>query len=239
MSDQLARARAAEKSFLLSISHELKTPLTAIRGYAEALGDGILSTSRAATVIGVEASRLERLVSDLLELARLNRLRFDVERRPVDLASVARDAVERHAGRAQELGIELAWEAEDGAGALADHDRVLQAVSNLVENALRCTPRGGLVVIRAAPGTISVADTGPGLADEDVPRAFERFFLYRRYGHERPVGTGLGLAIVRELTQAMGGEVEVESSLGVGTTFRIRLAPARAPLPVEADRVGL
>jgi two-component system sensor histidine kinase BaeS len=223
MSAQLARARAAEREFLISVSHELKTPLTAIRGYAEAIGDGVLTPARAVEVIHAEAARLERLVSDLLELARLNRIGFDVEYTTIDLAEVAREASERHAGRARELGVELVWTAEHDAIALGDHDRVLQAVSNLVENALRCTPLGGSVSIQAAAGSIAVADTGPGLAAEDVPRAFERFFLYRRYGKERPVGTGLGLSIVRELARAMGGDVDVESRPGAGATFRIRL----------------
>ena len=223
MAVQLARARAAEREFLISVSHELKTPLTAIRGYAEAIGDGVLTPTRAVEVINIEAARLERLVADLLELARLNRIGFDVEYTTIDLAEVAREASERHAPRARELGVELAWSAQPDALALGDHDRVLQAVSNLVENALRCTPHGGSVAIQAAAGSISVADTGPGLAEEDVPRAFERFFLYRRYGMVRPVGTGLGLSIVRELARAMGGDVDVESKPGAGATFRIRL----------------
>ncbi|HEY2327750.1 MAG TPA: HAMP domain-containing sensor histidine kinase [Gaiellaceae bacterium] len=223
MAGQLARARAAEREFLVSVSHELKTPLTAIRGYAEAIGDGVLSPRRAVEVINAEAARLERLVADLLELARLNRIGFDVEYTTVDLASVAEEAAQRHAGRARELGVELRWTADAAALALGDHDRVLQAVSNLVENALRCTPSGGSVEIQAAAGSIAVTDTGPGLAPEDVPRAFERFFLYRRYGKERPVGTGLGLSIVRDLARAMGGDVDVDSRPGAGATFRIRL----------------
>lgn len=226
MAVQLARARAAEREFLISVSHELKTPLTAIRGYAEAIGDGVLTPARAVEVINIEAARLERLVADLLELARLNRIGFDIEYTTIDLAEVAREASERHAPRARELGVSLGWSAEAGALALGDHDRVLQAVSNLVENALRCTPHGGSVSIQAAVGSISVADTGPGLAAEDVPRAFERFFLYRRYGKERPVGTGLGLSIVRELARAMGGDVDVESKPGAGATFKIRLRTA-------------
>ena len=152
MADQLGRARAAEQSFLISISHELKTPLTAIRGYAEGLADGLLPGRRAGNVIQAEAQRLERLVSDLLELARLKRIGFDVEHVTVDLGAIARDAAERHAARARELGVELAWWANGDPAAVADHDRVLQAVSNLVENALRCTPAGGVVGIRAASG---------------------------------------------------------------------------------------
>jgi len=223
MAAQLGRAREAERSFLVSISHELRTPLTAVRGYAEGLRDHVLEPARAGEVIEAEARRLERLVVDLLELARLNRLRFDVDRAPVDLAAVAHEAVDRHTPRARELGVDLASACDGDTNAVGDHDRLLQAVSNLVENALRCTPAGGRVDVKARPGAIAVADTGPGIAGEDLPRAFDRFFLYRRYGAERPVGSGLGLAIVRELAQAMDGDVSVESTVGAGTTFTIRL----------------
>ena len=111
--------------------------------------------------------------------------------------------------------------------ARADGERLLQALSNLVENPLRCTPRGGTVPLAAAAGELAVTDTGPGIAPEDVPHAFKRFFLYRRYDGNRPVGTGLGLAIVKELAQAMGGDVEVESSRS-GTAFTIHLPLAHA-----------
>lgn len=224
MADQLGRARAAERSFLVSISHELRTPLTAIHGYAEGLRDRVLDPARAGAVIEAEARRLERLVVDLLELARLNRLGFDVDRTQLDLAAVAHEAVDRHGTRARELGVTLACDAAGDAQAVGDHDRLLQAVSNLVENALRCTPSGGRVDVRAEPGAIAVADTGPGIDGDDLPHAFDRFFLYRRYGAERPVGSGLGLAIVRELAQAMDGDVSVESRIGAGTTFTIHLS---------------
>jgi two-component system sensor histidine kinase BaeS len=106
-------------------------------------------------------------------------------------------------------------------------------VSNLVENALRCTPAGERVTLTTAPGRLTVTDAGPGIAAEELPHAFERFFLYRRYNGDRPVGTGLGLAIVRELTQAMGGDVEVESPPGSGSAFTIRL-----PVPDAASGPG-
>jgi signal transduction histidine kinase len=222
MSDQLARAREAERSFLLSVSHELRTPLTAIRGYAEALDEGVLSPATAVNVIRTEAARLERLVADLLSLARLNRQRFEIRPTAVDLAEIARESASRHSARARELGVELRLEQNGRAPANADPDRLLQAVSNLVENALRCTPAGGTVTVTAIPGELRVEDTGPGIAPEEVPHAFERFFLYRRYNGERPVGTGLGLAIVRELAVAMGGDVNVTSG-AAGATFTIRL----------------
>jgi two-component system sensor histidine kinase BaeS len=226
MADQLTRAREAERSFLLSVSHELKTPLTAIRGYAEGLEEGMLTPEHAVSVIRTEAARLERLIADLLHLARLNRQRFDIHPTTVDLAEIARESAARHAARARDLGVQIHLEDRSPAPAKADPDRLLQALSNLVENALRCTPPGGRVTLAASAGKLTVTDTGPGIAREELPRAFERFFLYRRHNGDRVVGTGLGLAIVRELAQAMGGDVEVRSPPGAGAAFTIQL-----PLP--------
>jgi two-component system sensor histidine kinase BaeS len=231
MAGQLTRAREAERSFLLSVSHELKTPLTAIRGYAEGLEEGVLTPKHAVNVIRSEAARLERLIADLLQLARLHRQRFDIHPTTVDLAEIARESAGRHAARARELGVQLHLEERATAPAKADPDRLLQALSNLVENALRCTPPGGSVTLAAAAGKLTVTDTGPGIAPEEISRAFERFFLYRRYNGDRLVGTGLGLALVRELAQAMGGDVEVGSPPGAGAAFTIRL-----PLPQTASR---
>jgi signal transduction histidine kinase len=104
-------------------------------------------------------------------------------------------------------------------------------VSNLVENALRCTPPGGTVTLAAAGGELTVKDTGPGISPDEIPHAFDRFFLYRRYNGDRPVGTGLGLAIVRELAQAMGGEARVAAS-STGTEFTISL-----PLPESENQL--
>jgi two-component system sensor histidine kinase BaeS len=226
MAEQLARARAAEKQFLLSVSHELKTPLTAIRGYAEGVADGAFHMDEAVETISIEAARLERLVRDLLDLARMNRTDFSIHREKVDLATIAREAVQRYEGQAREFGVTLEAFAPEPAPAIGDPDRVLQVASNLVENALRLTPRGGVVRVFAEPGAIVVEDTGPGLSQEDLPRAFERFYLYSRYSSDRPVGTGLGLSIVKELTQGMGGSVEVDSAPGHGTRFTVRLPGA-------------
>ncbi|HEY7280998.1 MAG TPA: HAMP domain-containing sensor histidine kinase [Actinomycetota bacterium] len=238
MADQLAASRDSERTFLLSVSHELKTPLTAIRGYAEALREDAVQPAEAAAVIGTEAERLERLVRDLLDLGRLDRREFSVARVRVDLGRVARDAVERHTPAAERFGVRLTVDAVPDATALGDHDRLLQVVSNLVENALRATPAGGAVSVRARPATLSVTDTGPGLGPDDVPRAFERFYLHTKYGGDRPVGSGLGLAIVRQLVRAMGGSVEVHSTLGHGTTFVVALPAVPEGLPGPASARG-
>ena len=226
----LARAREAEQAFLLSVSHELKTPLTAIRGYAEGLGEGALPVDEAAATIVTESRRLERLVGDLLDLARMRKAEFSVRREPIDLRAIAQEALQRYEAQAREFGVTLEADGSPLAPATGDADRALQIVSNLVENALRLTPAGGSVRIVTAPGSIRVEDTGPGLQPEELGQAFERFYLYSRYGRERPVGTGLGLAIVKELAEGMGGSVAAESTPGELTVFTVRLpqaAPAR------------
>jgi signal transduction histidine kinase len=232
---QLQKAQEAERNFLLSVSHELKTPLTAIRGYAEAVGDGAVDPRDAAATVAAEARRLERLVGDLLDLARMNRTDFSVHNSEIDLAEVAEDAVRRYGKQAAGFGVALMAITEDSAPAIADADRVLQIVSNLVENALRLTPPGGEVRVIAEPGVLRVEDTGPGLAEADREHAFERFYLHERYGRERQVGTGLGLAIVKELALAMGGDVDVESRPGTLTVFtvclRVPRVAARETLP--------
>ncbi len=235
MNAKMTKAQEAEQSFLLSVSHELKTPLTSIRGYAEALDDGALPSSEAAAVIGTESARLERLVGDLLDSARMRKSAFAVRSETVDLAEVAREVARRYEATARDAGLALNLTFATDSPATADHDRVFQVVSNLVENAVRCTPSPGTVTIAAAPGLVSVADTGRGLTSDDLPRAFERFYLYSRYGSDRPVGTGLGLAIVKELTEAMGGRVRVSSAVGVGTAFFVDLPVAPAAPALAGD----
>ena len=219
----LAKAREAEQAFLLSVSHELKTPLTAIRGYAEGVGEGALPVEEAAATIVTESRRLERLVGDLLDLGRMRKAEFSVRREPIDLRAIAQEALRRYDVQAREFGVTLEADGPPQAPAIGDADRTLQIVSNLVENALRLTPAGGSVRIVTAPGSIRVEDTGPGLKPEELGQAFDRFYLYSRYGRERPVGTGLGLAIVKELAQGMGGTVAAESSPGALTVFTVRL----------------
>ncbi len=223
MAADLDRARAAEKAFLLSVSHELKTPLTAIAGHAEAISEGVIEPQTAADVLLREAKRLERLIQDLLDLARLNQHTFTVKREPLDLVEVAREAAARYQTQADALGVSLAIAGSAEASAVGDPDRLLQVLSNLIENALRSTPAGGSVTVTAEPGVLIVSDSGPGIDSGDLPRAFERFYLYERYSHNRRVGTGLGLAIVKELTEAMDGSVTILSRPGKGTSFTVTL----------------
>ena len=155
----------------------------------------------------------------------LNRTDFSIHSGDIDLAEIAEDAVRRYEQQAAAFGLTIEAVTDGPAPAVADADRVLQIVSNLVENALRL---GGDVRVVSEPGLLRVEDNGPGLQPDELDRAFERFYLHERYGRERPVGTGLGLAIVKELTAAMGGSVEVTSEPGRLTRFTVRLAaPAR------------
>jgi signal transduction histidine kinase len=235
MNAKLTKAQETEQAFLLSVSHELKTPLTSIRGYAEGIGDGTVAPEEGSSVIGAESSRLERLVGDLLDSARMRKSAFAVRREQVDLAAVARDVALRYEGTARDAGLALNVVADGDGQIIADTDRVLQVVSNLVENAIRCTPAPGTITVSTGSGQVSVADTGRGLTSDDLPRAFERFYLYSRYGSDRPVGTGLGLAIVKELTEAMGGSISISSALGVGTAFVVTLPTDHgAPAPALA-----
>jgi len=235
MSTELERSRESQRQFLESASHELKTPLTSILGYADALQDGAVAPAQGAEVIGEEARRLQRLVQDLLELARVGRADFAVERDPVDLAAVVAAAVDRHRSRADELGVTLSADAADHADGIGDADRLLQATSNLIENALRITPTGGRVTARANAGRITVSDTGPGLRDEELPRAFERFYLYERYRTRRAGGSGLGLAIVSELLAAMGGSASAAHRDGGGTEFALTVPTPTPRSPAHSS----
>jgi signal transduction histidine kinase len=238
MSSDLERANETQRRFLESVSHELKTPLTSIHGYAEALREGAVSPAEGGRVIGAESERLQRLVFDLLDLARLRRAGFSVARDPVELSGLAAQAVARHGPRAAEIGVELSSTGAGEAWVVGDGGRILQAVSNLIENALRLTPAGGRVTVITGPGELSVRDTGPGLAPDDIPHAFERFYLHDRYRSDRADGSGLGLAIVHELVDAMGGTVQAASLDGSGAQFTLRLAAAGAPEPAASGRDG-
>ncbi len=237
MGANLVRARDQERQFLLSVSHELRTPLTSIRGYADAVLDGTaVDAGAAATVISAEARRLERLVQDLLDLARLDADRFSLDVRNVDAAALAAQVAEGFRPRAEELGIQLsvAPGTERPLWVTADADRLAQVVANLVENASSFA-RGAVTVGAGDLGgtpTIWVVDDGPGIPADRLPRVFERHFTSDRSGGRRK-GSGLGLAIVSELSEAMGAGVRAESPVGTdgGTRMMVWFHPGSTPVP--------
>lgn len=230
MAERLGESDRRQREFFLSISHELRTPLTAIQGYAEAVEDGTAvgdGARNAGRVIAEEARRLTRLVSDLLDLARIDAKRFQVEIEEVDVAAVLGSVSEKFGPLAEDVVIEVV--AED-VKAKADPDRLVQVLSNLVENGLRYTPAGRTVVLGAnAAGPlvqITVTDGGVGIDEADIPHAFERQYLWRKYRGVRDVGTGLGLAICKELVESMGGSVSAGNAPGSGARFTVTLSAA-------------
>jgi two-component system, OmpR family, phosphate regulon sensor histidine kinase PhoR len=224
---EMRRLEAMRRDFVANVSHELKTPLTSISGYAETLLTDTPdpeTTRRFLSTIATNARRMQRLVDNLLDLARLEAGRWQPEREPIDVAEAARDTWEalRDGSRAVavDFGVEVA---DDADTVLADADAIRQVLTNLLDNSLRYTPRGGRIVCRSrAEGngvSISVADNGSGIVPEHLPRIFERFYRSDPSRSREEGGTGLGLAIVKHLVEAHGGRVSAESSRGVGTTI--------------------
>lgn len=229
----LEHSEGRQREFLLSISHEFRTPLAAIRGYADALSDGLVDTADVPRVGGVLASetlRLDAFVQDLLALARLEAEDFPIQSGPVAVQSVLAEVVSAWAGRAATIGVTISAAPSDEVG-YTDPLRLRQVLDGLVENALRVSPHGGSVEIRTAgaPGSgtidIMVGDDGPGLSEDDLERVFIRGALRDRYRGERPVGTGLGLSIAARLVVRLGGTIRAASTER-GTTFVVRLPTA-------------
>jgi two-component system, OmpR family, sensor kinase len=231
MAAQLEAARGLEREFLLSVSHDLRTPLTSISGYAQAIADGTVDgrdeQKRAAGVIGAEARRLERLVADLLDLARLDAHEFSLTPRPVDAAEVVGEAVDAFHPSAREIGVDLVVDRAGSAPVDTDPERLGQIVANLVENALKYARTRVTVGVASTNGTLEVRvdDDGPGIDPNDLPHVFDRLYTSRP-APGRKVGTGLGLAIVRELSAAMGGTADVQALDGQGTRFVVRIPAA-------------
>ncbi len=228
MAGELQRSKQLDQQFLMSVSHDLRTPLTAIGGYAEALVDGTATDGKAiGGIIAHQALRLERLVQDLLDLARLDANQFRLHPTDMDLAVIAGRSVAEMAATAAGRGVSLRFERADDRNLTvhADPDRVTQVIGNLIDNATKFAADS--VVVRAethgGSGLIAVIDDGPGIDDGDLPRIFDRLYS----GSAKPVrsenSTGLGLTIVRELTAAMGGQVSVAANADRGSRFEIRL----------------
>jgi two-component system sensor histidine kinase BaeS len=228
MAAALERSRTLEQQFLLSVSHDLRTPLTSIRGYAEALADGAGDPRHAADVIRSEARRLERLVADLLDLAKLQASSFSVQSERVDLAQLARVTVDGFTPEAEERSLRLDLDVPaTPVHVWADHDRLAQVAANLIENATKYATSRIVVSVSHVSGAqraeLRVRDDGPGIDPADLPHVFERLYVARRRPVRHESSSGLGLAIVHQLVAAMAGEVRVDSTVGDGTTFVVTL----------------
>jgi two-component system sensor histidine kinase BaeS len=231
MAAEMADLRRRERDFLMSVGHDLRTPLTTIRGYAEGLDSGTLDAAdlpRVAGVLHTQTDRLGRLVEDVMLLARLESREFDLRPESVDLAAHLSEVVDGYAARADLSHVRVIPDIGDVGMVYVDPDRFSQVAGNLLDNALGYTPEEGIVQVRlrrrAEQVRLEVQDSGPGIDSEDLPHVFERLYVAQRYRPIRPEGSGLGLAIVKELTDAMNGEVHVASSPGKGTTVTVTLS---------------
>jgi two-component system sensor histidine kinase BaeS len=225
MAARLSEAEQQERNFLMSVSHELRTPLTAIRGHVDALREGVAvdPVVRAASLdmIASESARLERLVGDVLDLAKLEARRFTLLHEEVDMGRLCEQAYAAFGEEARRRGIEYDKRFGARPTIVSDGDRLLQIISNLLSNAFRWTPDGGRVELglAAANGRVSVAvdDSGPGVRPEERERIFRPFWS------RDDSGTGLGLAIAHELAIALGGRIDVDSEPGKGSRFELVL----------------
>nr|WP_281362237.1 HAMP domain-containing sensor histidine kinase [Cellulomonas humilata] len=244
LAEALAASEGRQRRFLLSVSHELRNPLTAVRGFAESVADGVVTgdDARAAgSVILAESGRLEHLVRDLLDLARLGADDFRLDLATVDAAALLDEAARVWSGRAQvdveRPGVPLPVR--------TDALRLRQVLDGLTDNAVRMTPAGRPVVVAARPpgpsdpaGTrvvLEVRDAGPGLSAQDRAVAFEPGALGARYRDERPVGVGIGLSLVHGLVSRLGGSITVGEAAEGGARFTVALPDAA---PGDADGTG-
>lgn len=228
MSAEVRAAQQSQRDFLANVSHDLKTPLTSIEGYSQAIMDGVAKNpATAAKIIHDEAARLNRMVVELTDLARLQAGRLSMKMDALQLDEIVQAIGERLSVVAQRKDITLDVAVQPLPAIGGDGDRLVQVLTNLISNAIKYTPSGGKVWVKTGVRNggvvVNVRDTGVGIAPEDLSRVFERFYqVDKARGPQR--GTGLGLAITREIVQAHGGTIEVESAgKGKGSTFTIWL----------------
>lgn len=268
MAGQVEAGQQAIRDFVSNVSHELKTPLTSIQGFSQAIMEDATpdeaARRRAAGIIYQEAARMSRLVEDLLDLARLDSGQVVMQKTPLDMARILDSAVERLLPQAAKQKVKLTKEWKTLPKIVGDGDRLAQVFTNFLDNAIRHTPTGGRVTIKAtlakglprprrhpanpvrpdAPTSISergdfveisVADTGVGIPAEELPRIFERFYQVEK-SRKRGRGTGLGLAISKEIIEAHGGSVRAESVEGVGAKFTVLLPVTEADVQTLISR---
>jgi signal transduction histidine kinase len=236
MVNRLREVDELERNFLMRVTHELRTPVTAISGHVQAMNEGLVGPEdldASLGAVGEEVRRIGRLVDDLLDLTRLEAHQFRLVREEVGLESLLEQAAASFRDRARANDVTFDALTTGAPTILSDGDRVLQIVSNLLDNAFRWTPRKGTVTLSYASANgaaaIHISDTGPGIPAADQDAVFHPFYSRRGEG-----GTGLGLSIGRELAHALGGRLTVDSEPGQGTTFTLSLPSAHS----NGARVG-
>ncbi len=236
MVQRVQHTQHTQRDFLANVSHELKTPLTSIQGYAQAIVDGAAEQpGYAAKVIFSEAARMHRLVEDLLDLARIESGDTPLNREHVRLGELLTSVVEHLALRAEQKQIRLLHDIGTIPSITGDNDRLAQVFTNLIDNAVTHTPAGGSVTVNAQSALhgieVTIADTGQGIPESELERIFERFYqVDKSRARSSRQGTGLGLTISKEIIEAHGGSIHVQSKVGQGTRFLIWL-----PLPRYID----
>jgi len=238
LAETLGREEEIRKQTVADLAHELRTPVNGLLARIEAAQDGVLTGPENLAAMHDEARRLTRLLEDLGRLAEAERPGLLLEKRPVDLAEVARGSAQSFGPRFVDAGIRLELDVQQ-AWVDGDADRLLQVVSNMLSNALRNTGRDGLVTVRVRPASgeavLEVEDTGRGIPADDLQHIFTRFWRGDPSRSPTTGGTGIGLAIVRELVRAHGGQIDVQSTVGQGTRFRVAL-PAVRSRPAASER---
>ncbi len=231
MADQVEAAQRSQRDFVANVSHELKTPLTSIQGFSQAILDGTAqapaTVDRAAGVIHEEAERMRRMVDDLLILARFDAGQMEMARERVGIGQLLRGCVERLTPQAERAGVAVELDVSGGLFVLGDADQLGQVFNNLLDNALTHTPSGGRVAVAARGSAertleVTMTDTGAGIPSDELPRIFERFYRADK-ARQRTGGAGLGLAIAQEIVAAHGGTITAESVVGLGSRFIVQL----------------
>jgi signal transduction histidine kinase len=241
MSGEVRAAQDTQRDFLVNVSHDLKTPLTSIQGYSQAIMDGAADDPvEAATIIYEEAGRLNRMVVELTDLARLQSGQLSMQMHLLDISLIVQAVVQRLSIVAQKKGVALNVESPSMPHVSGDGDRLAQVVTNLLSNAVKYTPSGGSIAVKTQVNNggveLTIHDTGVGIPAEDLPRIFERFYQVEKARGPRR-GTGLGLAIVQEIVQAHAGTISVTSGgAGKGSTFTVWLPAPELKTVVRGKR---
>jgi signal transduction histidine kinase len=243
LSEFKARKRADQEAdrlraeFFALVSHELRSPMTSIIGYLELLeeGDAVEGIGRhCLDVISRNAARLGQLADDLLLVSEAEAGTFMLDLAPVDLAALARDSLQAATPGAEHGGLELLLSDVSAVECTGDAERLAQVLDNLISNAVKFTPRGGRIELRVREcggrALIEVEDTGPGICPAELRYLFDRFFRAAGARQKRVQGVGLGLAVAQAIVEAHAGRIEVESTAGKGSVFRVAL-PLTASLP--------
>ena len=232
MIDQVQSSQQSQRDFVANVSHELKTPLTSIQGFSQAMLDGTVDSgpalTKAAGIIKTEADRMYRLVVDLLDLARFDAGTIVLDRKALDLSKLLTHVVNQLIPQAAEARVKLSLEVDILPTCVGDEDRLVQVFTNLVDNAIKHTQVNGFVKLTARSeaglARVEIIDSGKGIPEEHLNRIFERFYkVDRSRKEESKPGTGLGLAIAQQIVQAHEGSISVRSTLGEGTVFEVTI----------------